>query len=325
MNDLISIIIVNYNSKKWLKKLFDSLRSQTDKNFEIILVDNKSQDDSVEFVSENYPEVKIVISEKNLGFAGGNNLGIKESQGEYTLLLNQDIWIEPDFLERFTRYFKEHNFDVISTLESYYDRKEIKVKDFYTRIDPLGYTISLPKKADEDQFNLCGFCLLFKKELYEKTKGLDSNFFMYIEEIDWFWRLKLLGKKIGLAENLCVYHDGGTSSREMRYFTFLCRNQNIPQMIIKNYAWYNLIWVLPLYVLQNIFEIIFFLVMGKGKIAWSYPEGWFFVVKNLPKIMRERAWVQKNRKVGDWEIMKKYFYWGNAKLIHLISYYKNGK
>ncbi|MCK4781685.1 glycosyltransferase family 2 protein [Candidatus Parcubacteria bacterium] len=323
---MISIIIVNYNGKKWLKKCLDSLFSQTYKNFEIVFVDNDSSDDSVDFIKKNYPKVRIVQSDRNLGFAGGNNLGISESKGDIILLLSNDTWVENDFLKNILSYFEEHNFDVVGVLQSEYERKEIKIRNSCSRIDPTGASVVLPKKDNEEHFSACGCCLLFKKNLYEKTRGLDGRFFMYFEETDWCWRLHLFGKKVGIAENTFIYHaSSGSTGPGLKYLTFLWRNQNIPQMLLKNYSWYNLLWTLPLYVIQNIFEIIFFLVNLKFKIAWSYFEGWVFIVKNFKGIMKEREWVQRNRKVSDYEIMKKFFYWGPAKLHFLISFYKEKK
>ena len=122
MNDLISIIIVNYNGKKWLQKCLDSLLCQTYNNFEIIFVDNGSSDDSVEFVNNNYKDerIKIIKSDKNLGFAGGNNLGIDNSKGEYILLLNNDTWVEFDFLEKLFIFYNSHNYNLIAPVESKY-------------------------------------------------------------------------------------------------------------------------------------------------------------------------------------------------------------
>lgn len=322
--NLISIIIVNYNGEKWLKKCLDSLSRQKDDNFEIILVDNNSSDGSAEFIKKNYLKVKIIQSAKNLGFAGGNNLGIKNAVGEYILILNNDAWLEDDFLKRIREFFAKNHFDVVSALEAEYNSEKIKIKNFTTKVDPFGYTISLPQKDKNRQpFNLCGFCLFFKKKLYEETGGLDENFFLYIEEIDWFWRLRLFDKKIGICEGLHVHHYGsGTVGGKMQYLTFLCRNRNIPQMLLKNYAWYNLLWVLPIYFLQNIVEILYFSISGKFRLAYSYLAGWVFIIKNLKKILAKRQWVQKSRKIGDGKIMKQYFYPGFAKLNHLLLFNK---
>lgn len=318
---LVSVIVLNRNEKRWLKKCFDSLTSQTYSNIEIISVDNGSSDDSIQYIQENYPQVKALSTGRNLGYAGGNNFGINAAKGEYILIINPDTWMEPDFLEKLVDFFENHDYDLISPLEADYETKAIKAKDFYTRMDPLGHTISFPRKNKEELFNVCGFCLLFRKSFYQETQGMDSNFLIYLEEVDWCWRLRLLRKKVGLAENVHFYHAGTATGKKLSYFTFTCRNQNIPQMLIKNYAWYNLLWVLPLYLLQNMAEIIFFLILLEPKIAWTYVAAWGFVIKNLPGILKKRKWVQANRQMGDGEVMKKYFYFGSAKFKHLISHY----
>ena len=95
----ISVIIVNWNGKKWLKKCLDSILIQSYEKIEIVFVDNGSTDGSVEFVTKYYKNVIVVSSKKNLGFASGNNLGIKKANGEYIALLNSDTWLEKDFFK----------------------------------------------------------------------------------------------------------------------------------------------------------------------------------------------------------------------------------
>lgn len=322
IQDYLSIIILIHNDQRWIKKCFDSLYSQTYKNFEVIVINNASSDDSANYIRKNYLQVKIIESSENLGFTGGNNLGIQNAQGEYILLLNPDTWMKEDFLEKFFSFFKHNDYAAISPLEGNYEREEIKNKNFSSKIDPLGQTILLPQKTGaRDHFNVCGFCFLFRKALYEETGGLDNDFFIYIEEVDWCWRLRLLGYQVTIVEDLCVYHSGGATG-PWRYFVFSCRNRNIPQMLLKNYAWYNLLWVLPLYFFQNILEMFFFLAIGYPQLSWSYLSSWIFVAKKLPSIIKKRKWVQSKRKVSDREIMKKYFYWGNAKLVQLLNFYK---
>lgn len=325
VEELISIIIVNYNGKKWLKKLFDSLQCQTYKNFEIIFVDNASSDDSVEFIKNNYNDdrIKIIQSEKNLGFAGGNNSGAKNAEGDYLLFINTDVWIEPDFLQKLLYFYNDHDYDVVGPLEAnYFSRK--KCAPYVSTIDFFGHSIylSAEKYVKCQSFYLTGVCFLVSSKLYQESLGLDKNFFMYSEEVDWFWRLELMGKTCAYACDIFVYHAGsGSTGKGLRYTTFLWRNQNTLQMLQKNYKWFNLLWVLPIYFIQNIFEIIFFVVILKPKIAFSYIQGWQFNIVNFKKIMEKRKWVQENRLVGDYEIIKK-MYLGFGKLHHLINFYK---
>ncbi|HOM78255.1 MAG TPA: glycosyltransferase family 2 protein, partial [bacterium] len=292
---MVSIIVVNYNGIKFLDRCLGSLFTQTHKDYEVLLVDNASQDESVSFVKSKFPECKVIPSEKNLGFAGGNNLGISHATGDLILLLNNDTWLDPDFLEKIVAFYDSHNFDVVAPYEAYYDGQK---KDPYViKIDPLGHPVYLKSFEDSDSgFYLSGVCILFSKKLYMETQGLDGDFFMYFEETDWFWRLNLMGKVFSYVPELYVYHAGaGSTGSGIKYLSFLWRNQNTLQMLLKNYLWRNLLWVLPLYFAQNIGEIFFFLVLLKPKISFSYLQGWFFNIQNFRGTMRKRKWVQNNR------------------------------
>lgn len=319
-NPLVSIIIVNWNGKKWLKKLFDSLLSQTYKNIEIIFVDNDSSDDSIKFVNSSYKDsrVKIIKSEENLGFAGGNNLGINNAIGKYILLINNDTWVDKYFLSNLTNFYNTNNFDLVAPHEKDY-YKNMEFRQYTKTMDLFGHSTYL-KKGGEN-FYLSGVCVYFKKKLYESSLGLDNNFFMYFEEVDWFWRLNMFQKKFSYVDDVYIRHAGaGSTGSGIKYLTFLWRNQNTLQMLLKNYSWFNLFWILPIYFTQNIFEIIFFLIILEPKIAYSYIEGWIFNIKNIKRTLNNRDWVQKNRLVSDWEVMKK-MYFGFGKINHLINYF----
>lgn len=322
---MISIVIVNYNGLKYIKKCIDSLLEQEYRDFEIIFVDNGSSDGSIEFVRNNYSDIKIVISKKNLGFAGGNNLGIKSAQGDLIMLLNNDTWVDRDFLSRLTEFYNKNNYDVVAPLENNYDNSNRPV--YITKIDILGHPIyqfmTTKSIKQSDSFYLAGVCLLFNKKLYQNTDGLDNNFFMYFEEVDWFWRLHLYGKKICYINNLYVHHFGSATTsngEKIKYLSFLWRNQNTLQMLLKNYKLYNLVWILPMYFVQNLVEIIFFLVLLRPKIAFTYVLGWTFNIRNINKIIKNRKIIQKNRLVSDIFIFKK-MYFGSAKLTHLLNFY----
>jgi GT2 family glycosyltransferase len=321
---LVSVIIVNYNGQKWLEKCFDSLLNQTYKNFEIIFVDNNSSDDSIDFLEKNYKNkrIKIIKNTENSGFAGGNNIGIKEAEGDYILLLNNDTWVENSFIQDILNFYEKNQYDIIAPYEKNYD-SNISCKPYKISIDILGHPIYFRTNLDKaKEFYLSGLCLFFTKKLYLETKGLDNNFFMYFEETDWFWRLNLLKKTFSHIPNVNVYHHGaGTTGAGIKYLSFLWRNQNILQMLLKNYSTITLLWVLPIYFIQNIFEATFFLIILKPKISLSYLQGFYFNIKYLKRTLTQRKWVQKNRKINDLEIMQK-MYTGSAKFKHLLEFFK---
>ena len=324
--NLVSVIIVNWNGKKWLKKCLDSLLNQTYKQFEIILIDNASSDDSAKYIKKNYPHTRLVINKKNLGLTRAINQGVKLSKGEFLLIVNNDTWVDRNFIERLYQFYSEHSFAVIAPQEKRYD----KTQDFKcnTTIDPTGSPVYfVPTYSRPDKLFYLSVCFFCSKKAYLESRGLDNNFFMYHEDVDWFWRLSLLGKKFAYVNNVFIYHAGaGSTGRGIKYNTFLWRNQNTLQALIKNYSTLVMLFILPVYFTQNLLEMLFFILIMKPKIASSYINGWIFNVKYLKRTFGERRWVQKNRKIGDMEILRK-MYLGPGKLFLLNSYLssKNGK
>lgn len=319
--NLVSIIIVNWNGKKWLKNCLESLLVQTYKEFEIILVDNLSTDDSIEFVEHNFPKIKVIKNKQNLGLSMGNNIGIKKAIGKYVLFMNNDTWVEKDFLEKLILFYKKNDYDVVAPREAKYDGEKQAL--YVTTIDPLGHYVYLSgdKYIGKKSFYLTGVCLLFSRQLYLETNGFDNNFFMYCEEVDWFWRLNLLGKKYSYADDIFVYHEGaGSIGKGIKYETFLWRNQNTLQMLLKNYKLPNLLLILPLYFLQNLIEILFFIIILKPNISFSYINGWLFVLRNMSIIEKRRRIIQKNRIIDDKDILKR-MYFGSGKLLHFKIYF----
>lgn len=317
-NDLVSIILVNWNGKKWLKKCLDSLVSQTYKNLEIILIDNASTDDSIKLVKEYFPEVKIILNKKNLGFPKANNIGVLKSKGKYLLLINNDTWVKNDFIEKLYEFYKKNEFAVISPIEKDYAGKKINLVN--PTIDPTGSPAFFILQEKKNKLFFTSVCYFCQKKDYLETLGFDENYFVYYEDVDWFWRMSLLGIKYGYASDVYIHHAGaGATGKGINYNMFLYRNQNALQTILKNYSLLTLIFVLPLYFLQNLFEITFFLALLKPKISYSYFQGWFFNIQNFKKILKKRKWIQKKRKIGDLEILRK-MYLGPAKLRMLLNY-----
>jgi GT2 family glycosyltransferase len=317
----ISVIIVNWNGKKWLKKCLDSLYSQTYSNLEIIIVDNNSTDDSIEFIKKNFSSVAILNSETNLGFSGGNNIGIQKSTGDFILLLNNDTWLESDLITNLMCEYFSSASDIIAPHETEYINPTFK--RLYATVDLLGHVVTqrntLPSKARI--FYLSGACLLFKKDFYIQTGGLDTDFFMYMEDVDWFWRMRLLNKKIHQSHDIFFYHSGaGSTGNGIKYNVFLWRNQNTLQMLLKNYKVLNLLWILPLYFIQNFIEMIFFVILLKPKISFSYVQGWIFNIVHIKRTLQKRKIIQSTRVTGDFAIFRK-MYLGPGAFHHFIQYY----
>ncbi len=323
---MISIIIVNFNWKKWLKKCISSLLNQTYKDFEIIFVDNASSDDSIEYIEKTFNDtrIKIIKNKNNSWFSWGNNLGYQHASGEYIILLNNDTRVENNFLEKYIYEFQNNDIDILGVTERKYNGEKVDIS--FPKIDLFWHPITLKSNfkshLNTDLFYTSWVCIIFKKDFYEKTWWLDNNFFMYVEEVDWMWRCRLYGYKIWQLTNLFIYHAGaGSTWSGIKYNVFLWRNQNTLQMLLKNYSGKNLLWILPIYLCQNIWEIFAFTIFWKFKIASSYISGWIFNIKNRKIIFKNRKEIQEKRIISDKEIMKN-MYKGFWKINHLITYFK---
>ena len=334
-NPFLSIIVVNYNGTKWLTKFLDSIYKQTYQNFELLFVDNNSLDgsrDTLRNIANQNSKIKLIENPDNKGFASGNKIGIEHASNSLILLLNSDTWFEPDFIQELIDHKIRSGQDIVAPIEVDYNSDfNIALGNGYSStIDLWGHGVFIPQeeKTSGNNFFLSGVCLLFDKDLYIDSGGFDTDFFMYFEDVDWFWRLNLLGNiKFGYATNVRLHHyfsgnSGVTDS--LKYNTFLWRNQNTLQMLLKNYAIYNLLWIIPSYLIISIFEAAVFVLLGKFKIAYTYLEGIAYNLKYLSRTLKKRGEVQKKRKVSDTVILKK-MYFGYGKLRHVIQKYKNNE
>ena len=210
----LSIITINYNGLKDTCELIDSI--PFDGNMEVIVVDNASTQDEASIISERYPQVKVIRSHQNLGFAGGNNVGIKAAKGQYILLINNDT------------YFKEYNIDaLINRLESS-DKIGIvcpKLRFAWGNhpIQFAGYTPLSPitirnqaigfGESDHGQYDIAhptpyahGAAMLIKRETIDKVGLMTECYFLYYEELDWSMMFTRAGYEIWYDPACTVYH-----------------------------------------------------------------------------------------------------------------------
>ena len=243
----LSIITINYNGLKNTCELIDSIPFKD--NMEVIVVDNASTKDEASIITERYPQVKVIRSKKNLGFAGGNNLGIKEAKGDYILLINNDT------------YFKEFNIDsLIARLKSSDKIGIVCPKlSFAWGNNPIqfaGYTplsnITLRNRAigfgeeDNGQYDTAhptpyahGAAMLIKREAIEKVGLMPECFFLYYEEIDWSMMFTRAGYEIWYDPSCTVYHkESQTTGQNSPLRTYyITRNRLL--LVKRNYKGIN--------------------------------------------------------------------------------------
>ncbi len=211
----ITIITVNYNGLIHTEAFLNSLRKITYKNIEIIVVDNASPQ-GVGNLQSDFPEIKLILSPENLGFAGGNNLGIKEGTGKYFFLLNNDTEVEPDFIEPLVELMESNpQIGICSSKLVYYSQPDTLQFAGSTGINPYtgrGFAIGHGEK-DEAKFDKSyktllahGAAMMISRAAIEKVGMMAELFFLYYEETDFCERIKRGGFEIWYCGKSKVYH-----------------------------------------------------------------------------------------------------------------------
>lgn len=222
--DKVAVVILNWNGRKYLEQFLPSVVKHSKDVAKVYVADNASTDDSIEFVKANFPDVAIVINDKNYGFAKGYNEALKKINAEYFVLLNSDVevsekWIEPivDLMD---------NDASIAACQP--KLKDYNRKNFFEYagaaggfIDYLGYPLCRGRifnhlEEDKGQYDdvteifwATGACMFVRSSVFNELDGLDDHFFAHMEEIDLCWRMKNSGYKVMYCPNSIVYHVGG--------------------------------------------------------------------------------------------------------------------
>ncbi|WP_458121173.1 glycosyltransferase family 2 protein [Paenibacillus sp. Z6-24] len=231
----VSILILNYNTCQLTMDCIQSVyNSQTQYSYEIIVVDNHSSDDSTTRIPAAYPDAVFIANSNNGGFAKGNNIGMKVARGRYTLLLNSDTIVQPDTLETMVSFMDAHpragaagckiilpdgsldkackrGFPTPSA-SFYYAFGFSKLFPNHPRFN--GYQLGYLSPDESYQVDsLVGAFMLVRREVIEQVGGLDEEFFMYGEDIDWCYRIKEADWEIHYCADTFIVHHKGASSR----------------------------------------------------------------------------------------------------------------
>ena len=219
----VAVVILNWNGKHFLEKFLPSLIEHT--SFaELIVADNCSTDDSLSFLKENFPQIRIITLAENYGFAKGYNEALKQVNSDVYVLLNSDVEVTENWLQPCLEILKKDN-DMAAC--------QPKIKAFHQKtyfeyagaaggfIDKYGYPFCRGRifetlEEDNNQYDeeieifwATGACLVIRADIYHELNGLDSFFFAHMEEIDLCWRIQNIGKKIKYVPQSTVFHVGG--------------------------------------------------------------------------------------------------------------------
>lgn len=222
----VAIILVNWNGFDFTKACLESLRKVDFPEHKIFLVDNASQNQEGSRLEMAFPEIELIQNEDNLGFAGGNNSGIRRAleQGfTHLMLLNNDTEVEPDFLGEMIRMIKRRpELGVVQPLILFLDDRKRIWSAGGKWIPALGRAITLGDRVPVSDYRpknsaldwATGCCMLISREAILKTGLLHEQYFAYFEDVEWSLRFRKAGFEIALAEKARIYHEAGAASKK---------------------------------------------------------------------------------------------------------------
>jgi riboflavin kinase/FMN adenylyltransferase len=299
----LAIAILNYNGVDFLESYLPSVIESCPDYAEVVVIDNNSDDESVNYLEEWHPEVKIVNLHKNYGFAGGYNRGMEEINQEFTFLLNSDVLVENGCIEHLMNVILNSDDTAIvqPTILSLEEKKKYEYAGAAGGlVDKLGYPFCRGRIFEETEeinniytdaeiFWASGAAMLVKTKIFKALGGFDRDYFAHQEEIDFCWRAKRAGYKIKFVSDSIVYHlGGGTLSYDNPQKAFLNFRNNL-YTIIKNESVLKLMWLLPFRFILDGAAALHFLLQKKPKHILSIIKAHWTVLFTFRKYWMKRA------------------------------------
>lgn len=297
---LVSVIVVNWNGLEFLKSCFNSIFSQSYGNMEVIMVDCDSKDSSVRLVEMNYPLVKVIKLETDLGPPYAINLAARESKGEYLLILNNDVHLPEELIEKMVEKLEDDENSVVTPVELNWRGEYVHsgIPEYW-----IGrYLAKFVKTEGRSPFYPSTACCMTTREILLSVP-LNENLFMY-EDTEWGWRLHLNRIRIKVVPETSFLHKGaGTKldcSPRQAFFVgrvifatcFICFR--LPTFIL----------ILPILSAAHLRNLIRFVRRRRFRSLYWYLRGFLDFFRHLDLWIKTRREVQRQRQVGDWEILK---------------------
>jgi GT2 family glycosyltransferase len=312
---LVSILIINYNGALWLPACLRSVAAISYPNYEVIVVDNGSTDDSLHILAE-FPKVKLICSQFNLGFAGGNNLGIRHCSGEYVLLLNNDTIVVPNFLEPLCDYLNRNpkvgivqgkmtlprQGNALDVCGSFLTALGFPYHYGYYKPDGPKYQRSYPV------FSSKGACLLFRSELIAHTGNFlfDEDFFCYYEESDFCHRAWLAGFEVHFVAGPPIQHlMGATAGGAQADFVLRHYLRNMTFSLLSNLSLSSRLRILPFFFVMLVASMLAATAKLNGARCAAHWGAITHCIASYDKILARRRLIKSLRRQSDRAIFAK--------------------
>lgn len=315
----VSIVIPHWNNVDVLSECLESISNTNFENFETIVVDNASTDNSVASVRSNYPNVKLIENDKNYGYAGGCNIGAEAASGDFLIFLNNDTVQEKDWISNLIKTINSD--DKIAAVQpkilNYYDRNVFDYAggsgghmDIYCFPFARGRIFSF-QENDEGQYNnkekcfwSSGTCFMVRRELFQKSGGFDESFFAHMEEIDLCWRLYAMGFEVWVEPDSVVYHKNALTLPMYSHKKYYLNHRNSLLMLLGNYSIKNIFLIgIPRLILEKI-ACLYSILMLDWRHFTAILRSLFWIIFHPNVIMKKRKSFSKIRTITDKKIME---------------------
>lgn len=298
----VTIIIVNYNGRSTLGPCLTSVYQTVEPGTQILLIDNQSTDDSVAFVEQQYPQVRIVRNAQNNGYAGGNNLGAKLATGEFLIVLNPDTVVSPGWLTALLRPCAQDASVGMTTPRLLLLDNPHRLNAAGNDVHISGLTLCRGMGEPEDAYEetavvsaVSGAAFAIRRALFQQLGGFDEQFFMYMEDTDLSLRAQLAGYRCLYVPDARVYHDYQLTIGPRKLY-FQERNRYL--MLLKNGRWPTLLLMTPVLWLAELISWGFVLLQDRAN--WRNKlAAYAYLLRHARAIGEARRQVQAQRRCSD--------------------------
>lgn len=290
----ISVILVTYNSKAYIEPCLGSILSQGFKDYEVIIIDNASRDETKSIINARYPEIILIENSQNLGTCRARNQGIAKASGRFILCLDHDVKLYPDFLENI--FHEIEGKDTIGAVQPKIlrvDGKTIYSTGIYPswlrRFYDIGEGQNNGTRFNQRRyiFGASAATAIYRREALETIgqsgEYFDEDFFYFFEDVDVSWRMQKKGWRVLYAADAECIHAGGRSRNKDSISQYLCmRNRYL--LIIKNASWVELLRIPIVFLIYDLWRDLFMLVINPK----YFLKALFEIFKLYPKMVRKR-------------------------------------
>ena len=310
----IAIVILNWNGRKFLEKFLPSVLSNSNsEGYVVYIADNGSTDDSVQWLKQNLPQVKLILLDKNYGFALGYSKALQQINSEYFVLLNSDVEVTPHWLSPVIKLMDDDR-NIAACMP--------KIRSFQNKelfeyagaaggfIDKYGYPFCRGRmlniiEKDNGQYNdvheifwASGACMFLRSSAYFEAGGLDADFFAHMEEIDLCWRMKRLGYKIVYSPDVTIYHVGGGTLPNNTPPKIYLNYRNNLYLLFKNLPSEKFIRIIFVRLLLDGISSMLYIMQGKFSFFWAVMRAHYTFYTHINELNIKRKKFRKQEKTN---------------------------